>query len=749
MNPASLPPYSEQMYLDQRFQLLRAAGAHPSHPHAALYPPLGSPYASHLYSMIPSAALGLGPSLHERIKLEEEHRARAIAREEEREREMQREKERELREQREREQREKEQREREREREQREKEQREKEQKEKEAREREMREKEREARERQQLLSASHHYANPLYNPLSRNLLGSMIPHLNLGLRAPPAGLHGLSGMSPYHAAANQRQSPHGAMGLPGLGLPGLTSMSHANLPHHLQQAALGLSPAGLGHPGFSAAALGLAHHSMNLSHPHMSPHHPAITSSHQLPPHSTSMLTSTAGSGSGSPHTSLNIVSSTAPMQIRHSESNSITSLAPTIQSTSTSIAQPTSSLSTHMSSMSNSALYYPHPSHLAAMHAAAAASLPTSQSPHSLPPLPLPVNPTAFSTSIAAGKLTPTTPVSSTNTQNGGNKNAQQSPHAMRHHIVNVVPQATAMDKPSNSTGVSASTHEPTTLDLTGSNSNSSNHAPSTVSNSESIRPSSNMQMTTTELNGLEANNDNGKDQEDSTKTDTHSSEKKTAQSPSTTTNTTLASKDNEDTNAGAESNRRHGSSPAGQGKQHMGNEAKMAGLIAQQQMTLNEISSQPASPLHMEGGKNSKLTPPNPSLTTTTTNSTNPNITLKTQTDYQQPMQSTTPNPQTNIQQQSSPSTPGGPISTSANPPPRSNQTLANNSNSVNQSPEVVSTTGVTSTTSGTTSPPVVSSSTNVAGSSPQTNFVDEAAVSSATPTTTSVQAEMSSR
>ncbi|XP_073811053.1 MAP7 domain-containg protein plexus isoform X3 [Musca autumnalis] len=775
LNPASLP-YSEQMYLDQRFQLLRAAGAHPgAHPHAALYPPLASPYASHLYSMIPGAALGL-PSLHERIKLEEEHRARALAREEERERELrEREKERELREQREREQREKEQRERE----QREKEQREKEQKEKEAREREMREKEREARERerqqQQLLSASHHYSNPLYNPLSRNLLGSMIPHLNLGLRAPPAGLHGLSGISPYHAAAaNQRQSPHGAMGIPGLGLPGLTSMQHANLPHHLQQAALGLSPAGLGHPGFSAAALGLAHHSMNLTHPHMSPHHPAITSSHQLPPHSTSsVLTSTAGSGSGSPHGSLSLVSSSAAMPMRVSESNCVTSLAPTLQSTG-SIAQPTSSLSSasgHMSSM----YYSHHPSHLAAMHAAAAASLPTSQSPHSLPPLPLGtagLNPSAFSAAslAAGGKLTPSSgaPVSSTQAQNGSQKSGvpQQSPHAMRHQIANMVPQATAMDKPNNP-GIAASTHEPTTLDLTGSNSNSSNHAPSTVSNTESIRAG---QLANNEANGLETtagSNDNAKEQEEggtnkppttttttsssavSGTADMHLSDKKSSQSPSTTTN-------NKESDAeGANNNdmmRRHSPGTGQQGKQQQQQPqqftaTQMAGPQSATTTTnLTEISSpnQPASPMHMESGKNSSKLPTPPS-TTTTTNMTNKAM------DQQQ--------------QQLSPPKPGTPISSMANvapPPPtssRTNQTLAN------QSPEVVSTTGVTSTTSGTTSPPVVSSSTNVVGSSPQTNFIDEAAVTSATSsssnnnnsnntnnnaaTTSAVQAEVSSR
>jgi len=51
---------------------------------------MASPY-SHLYSMMPGAALGISPAMHDRMKLEEEHRAR-LAREEEREREIQREK---------------------------------------------------------------------------------------------------------------------------------------------------------------------------------------------------------------------------------------------------------------------------------------------------------------------------------------------------------------------------------------------------------------------------------------------------------------------------------------------------------------------------------------------------------------------------------------------------------------------------------------------------------------------------------
>lgn len=769
LNPAGLP-YTDQMYLDQRFQLLRAAGAHPSHPHAALYPPMASPYASHLYSMIPGAALGLGPSLqYDRIKLEEEHRAR-IAREEEREREIQREKERELREmreQREREQREKEQRERE----QREKEQREKEQKEKEARERELREKEREARERQQLLS-SHHYSNA-YNPLGRNILGSMIPHLNLGLRAHPAGLQAcISTMSPYHVT-NQRQSPHGAMGLNlGLpGLPGVPPLSHvpSNIPHHLQQAALGLT-----HPGFSAAALGLAHHSMNLPHPHMSPHHPTITSSHQLPPHSTAMLTTSAGS---SPHGNLNVVSSSSSMSVRQSESNLITSSAPTIQGSS-SIAQPTTSLSTHMSPMSSSLYYSHHPSHLAAMHAAATGSLSTAAVSSQIP-MPGSVNPLTFSTANMPGKLTSTTAVSSGNAQNGSlSSRASHSPHAMRHHIANVVPQASAMDKSNTTTCISNSTHEPTTLDLTGSNSNSSNQAPSTVSNSESVRVS-NMQIPSNDVNGVDNSNDaTTKEMEDSLKTETHLNEKKPPSSPTTTTTTVntgnkeLPEADRQPSPSTTDiQNRRH-SSP-GQGKisgsystsstttttttiiteqqqsqeQHLVNEMNAScgkdfpkGTAAthtkNSEISQSHSSTKPNSPLNTESGKNSKLPPniplatslPNTASTTPSTTSTS-NKTFKTQTDIQKLQSTTEQPPNTTLHPKSPPPVPAdamGLISIT----------------------EVVSTSGVTSTTSGTTSPPVVSSSTNIAGSSPQTNCIDEAAVSSATPAT-SVQAEVSSR
>ncbi|XP_030369007.1 uncharacterized protein LOC115620035 isoform X2 [Scaptodrosophila lebanonensis] len=520
LNPGM--PYSDPLYLEHRYQLLRAAGAHHSHPHAAaLYPPMPSPY-SHLYSMIPGAALGISPAIHDRLKLEEEHRQR-MAREEEREREMhQREKERELREQREREQREKEQRERE-QREQREKEQREKEQKEKEAREREMREKEREARERerQQLLNASHHYSNQLYSPLNRNLLGSMIPHLNLGLRGPPTGLHGLPGMSPYHAANAQRQSPHAAMGLNlGLpGLPGVTSLGgHGppNLQHHLQQALSLPHPgaAGLTHPGFSAAAaLGLSPHphSLNLSHPHISPHHPSMSAAHQLPPHTSSAGPSTTAASalttsSSSPHNSLNLTSSGA--QQAHAAAAAAAAAAAVVSLPTTMSSSVTASTSTPSSHIP----HFYHHGHLAAMHAAAAASGLAPAAAHQQPiSLASSSGGTSHShshpTSPTSLKISP--PVTATaaalvNSQNGQNRTAS-SPHAMRHHIAAAVAaahQSALIEKSGNATSsanVAPSTHEPTTLDLTGSNSNSSNQTPS---NASSSMPNPH------ELNGVESN-------------------------------------------------------------------------------------------------------------------------------------------------------------------------------------------------------------------------------------------------
>ncbi|KAG5680528.1 hypothetical protein PVAND_010034 [Polypedilum vanderplanki] len=185
-NPAALS-YHEALYsLDPRLQsMLR------SNPHAALYSQLASPYAApHLYGLMPGAS-NL-PALHERMKLEEEHRAR-ITREEEKAREREREeKEREMREReqrekelRERQQREKEQREREKlEKEMRERELREKELREKEMRERELREKE--MRERDKFLQQQQqHYLQSQRNPYS---LLNLFPQM-VGMR-PPSSMH-------------------------------------------------------------------------------------------------------------------------------------------------------------------------------------------------------------------------------------------------------------------------------------------------------------------------------------------------------------------------------------------------------------------------------------------------------------------------------------------------------------------------------------------------------------------------------
>jgi len=200
----------------------------------------------------------------------------------------------------------------------------------------------------------------------------------------PPGALHGLPGMSHYHAAAAnaQRQSPHGAMGL-NLGMAGLPGVGVSplgghgpNLQHHLQQAAMGLAhpgAAGLTHPGFSAAALGLsAHpHSLNLSHPHMSPHHPASLA-HQLPPHTSSAgggvmsnsipVTASSSLSSSSPHTSLNL---TAAVKLSADQ-------VPTSMASGGGSGMPPTTSSSHIPNMGP---YYHH-GHLAAMHAAAAAA-------------------------------------------------------------------------------------------------------------------------------------------------------------------------------------------------------------------------------------------------------------------------------------------------------------------------------------------------------------------------------------
>lgn len=249
-NSAALP-YPESLYLDQSMLMHSMMR---SNPHAALYSQLASPYASHLYRGPPNLS-----GLHERMKLEEEHRAR-IAREEEkvriaREEEKARERERELREKemREREQREKEMREREqrekemREREMRElreKEMRERELREKEHREREMREKE--MREREKMMQ-QHHFMQR--NPY--NLLG-LFPQM-VGLR-PPSGMHPSYQMHPS---------------LLGLAMPQIPT-SLANMQHHVSQS----SQSGSSSSPITSQSLMPPMGSLGLSHglpPHMS----------------------------------------------------------------------------------------------------------------------------------------------------------------------------------------------------------------------------------------------------------------------------------------------------------------------------------------------------------------------------------------------------------------------------------------------------------------------------------------------
>lgn len=232
-----------------------------SNPHAALYSQLASPYASHLYGMIPGAPPNLS-GLHERMKLEEEHRARIVREEEKnriaREEEKQREREREMREKemREREQREKEMREREqrekemREREMREKEMRERDQREKELREREMREKE--MREREKLLQ-QHHFMQSQRNPY--NLLG-LFPQM-VGLRSPSSMHPGYPQMHPS---------------LLGLSLPtsiSTTLPSNLSMSHHSQSSQSGsVSPiTSSSNMNPNLAMMGLNHSAHGLPH--------------------------------------------------------------------------------------------------------------------------------------------------------------------------------------------------------------------------------------------------------------------------------------------------------------------------------------------------------------------------------------------------------------------------------------------------------------------------------------------------
>jgi hypothetical protein len=229
-----------------------------SNPHAALYSQLASPYPPHLYGLLPGSPANL-PAIHERMKLEEEHRAR-IAREEEkareeREREMrereQREKEMREREQREKEQREREKREKEmREREMREKEMREREMREKEQREREMREKEIQ-REREKMIQ-QHHFMQSQRNPYGllglfppmvglrpsqmHPAYGSMHPSL-LGLPPLATTLASSIPIPPHHSQSPQNIPPNvvptSSPGLSVMSPLGLTSSPHG-LPHSL-----------------------------------------------------------------------------------------------------------------------------------------------------------------------------------------------------------------------------------------------------------------------------------------------------------------------------------------------------------------------------------------------------------------------------------------------------------------------------------------------------------------------------------
>lgn len=232
-----------------------------SNQHAALYSQLASPYASHLYGMMPGAPPPNLSGLHERMKLEEDHRNR-IAREEEkariaREEEKAREREREMREKemREREQREKEMREREqrekemREREQREKEMRDREMREKEHREREMRDKEMREREKQIL---QQHYMQSQRNPY--NLLG-LFPQM-VGLR-PPSSMH--PGYPMHHSLMGLQLPSQIPTSLPSSlsmqhhqsrsGSPSAPITSPANMSMMPQLSAMGLNHSGHGLP--------------------------------------------------------------------------------------------------------------------------------------------------------------------------------------------------------------------------------------------------------------------------------------------------------------------------------------------------------------------------------------------------------------------------------------------------------------------------------------------------------------------
>lgn len=305
-----------------------------SNPHA-LYSQLASPYASHLYGLMPGAPPNLS-GLHERMKLEEDHRNRIareeekarIAREEEKAREREREmrdkemREREQRDREIREQREKEMRERE-QRELREKEMREREQRDKEHREREMREKD--MREREKLLQ-QHHFMQSQRNPY--NLLG-LFPSM-VGLR-PPSSMH--PGY-PMH---------HSLLGLP---LPSQipTSLSSSlSMSHHSQSPQTGSSSA----PITSAANLSLMSSmgAIGMNHSGHSMSHGMSLYPGNLPPpaHLYSPLAPPSASPSGLSNSSYN-----------HSMMNPATSPQPMTRSPSSMLTQQSLNLSKNPISLS-----------------------------------------------------------------------------------------------------------------------------------------------------------------------------------------------------------------------------------------------------------------------------------------------------------------------------------------------------------------------------------------------------------